>query len=70
MLVITRSIGELFRIGNDIEILVADISGESAKLGITAPRDIAVHREEVYRKLTPSLGGVSGSIDAKKMESN
>lgn len=56
MLVITRTIGESFRIGDDIEVLVADTGGESVKLGINAPKCIAVYREEIYKKLNINAG--------------
>jgi carbon storage regulator len=48
MLVLTRKIGESVKIGNDIELKVLSIDGEQIKLGIDAPRDIAIHRKEVY----------------------
>ena len=51
MLVLTRKSGESVRIGNDIIISVLNCSYSSIKLGITAPQQIPVHREEVYKRI-------------------
>lgn len=51
MLVLTRAIGESFRIGDDVEILVADTSGVAAKLEIKAPRHIKVNRKKCMNAL-------------------
>jgi carbon storage regulator len=48
MLILTRKLGESIRIGNDIKITVSDIKGKQIRIGIEAPGDIAVHREEIY----------------------
>jgi carbon storage regulator len=52
MLVLTRAIGERLIIGNgEITLHVLEIRGNQVRLGIDAPRDIPVHREEVYNKI-------------------
>ena len=48
MLILTRKPGETIRIGDDIAISVIEIRGNQVRIGITAPRDVTVHREEVY----------------------
>lgn len=51
MLVFTRTVGESFRIGDDVEILVADTNGVAVKLGIEAPKHIKVNRMEVHERI-------------------
>lgn len=51
MLVLTRRAGESVMIGNDVIITVLEARGEVIRLGIQAPRDVQVHREEVFREL-------------------
>ena len=51
MLVLSRKAEESMYIGDDIKITVLDIRGGQVRIGITAPRDIRVHREEVYNKI-------------------
>ena len=50
MLVLSRKAEESMYIGDDIKITVLDIRGGQVRIGITAPRDIRVHREEVYNR--------------------
>jgi carbon storage regulator len=51
MLVLTRRSGESVMIGDDIVITVLEVRGDVIRVGIRAPRDIQVHREEIYREL-------------------
>lgn len=51
MLVLTRKLNESIMVGDDVKITIVDVKGDQVKLGITAPRQIAVHREEVYREI-------------------
>ncbi|MFC4387025.1 carbon storage regulator CsrA [Gracilibacillus marinus] len=48
MLVLSRKLNETIKIGEDIEVTVLAIEGEQIKLGISAPRDVEIHRQEVY----------------------
>ncbi len=50
MLVLSRKVGERVRIGDDVVVTVVRIQGERIRLGIDAPREVAVHREEVYAR--------------------
>jgi len=77
MLILTRKSGESINIGSDIVVRVLEIKGNQARIGIEAPRSIAVHREEVYqqvqrenelaaRRSPESLGNVRQLWMAKK----
>lgn len=51
MLVLSRQRDETIMIGDDIEVTVVDIRGDKVRLGITAPKEISVHRKEVYEAI-------------------
>ena len=51
MLILTRQIGETLMIGDHITVTVLGIKGSQARLGVKAPLDVAVHREEIYEKI-------------------
>jgi carbon storage regulator len=51
MLVLTRKAGESIRIGDNITITIVESDGHNVKVGIDAPRSVAVHREEVYKRI-------------------
>ena len=51
MLILTRRAGDTIRINDDISIQVLTICGQQVKLGIVAPLDVAVHREEIYQRI-------------------
>jgi carbon storage regulator len=51
MLILTRRIGESVTIGEDIKFTVLGVKGMQARVGISAPKDVAVHREEIYERI-------------------
>ena len=51
MLILTRKIGECIAIGDQIKVYVVDIRGKQVRLGIEAPSDAPVHREEIYQRI-------------------
>lgn len=74
MLILTRRTGESVMIGDDINVTVLGVKGNQVRLGVNAPRDVGVHREEVYQKINSaqeldqattqaSKGAASGAQD-------
>lgn len=51
MLILTRKVGESLIIGDDVKVTVLGINGKQVKLGTSAPRNVSVHRDEIYRKI-------------------
>lgn len=77
MLVLTRKTNESIMIGDQIELVVVDIHGDQVKLGIRAPREVSVHRKEVYDEIkkanisavqdnAPKLSGLGKLFPARK----
>lgn len=57
MLILTRRVGETVMIGNEVTVTVLGIKGGQVRLGINAPKEIAVHREEIYERILRESGG-------------
>jgi len=57
MLVLSRKLDEVIRINDDIKILVVSIQGDKVRLGIEAPKEVSVHREEVYQRIQEDRHG-------------
>ena len=56
MLILTRGVGEALIIGDQIKITVLNLRDNQARLGITAPKNISVHREEIYQRIQREKG--------------
>ena len=59
MLVLSRRVGERVVVGDDVTITVLEVRGDVVRIGIDAPRSVAVHRAELLEELPESLGGAS-----------
>ena len=51
MLILTRRVGETVMIGDDIQVMITKIKGNQVHIGIQAPKNIEVHRKEIYQKI-------------------
>jgi carbon storage regulator len=51
MLILTRRVGESLMIGRDIVVTVLSVKGSQVRIGVDAPKDVAVHREEIYDRI-------------------
>lgn len=51
MLILTRRVGEVLMIGDDVNITVLGVKGNQVRIGVNAPKDVAVHREEIYLRI-------------------
>ena len=56
MLILTRRVGESVMVGDDITVTVLDVKGNQVRIGINAPKDVAVHREEIYERIKSERG--------------
>lgn len=63
MLILTRRIGETLIIGDDVNITVLGVKGNQVRLGINAPKDVSVHREEIYLRIQQEKQGTEIETD-------
>ncbi len=51
MLILTRRVGETLMIGDEVTVTILGVKGNQVRVGVNAPRDVAVHREEIYERI-------------------
>ncbi|MCA0360316.1 MAG: carbon storage regulator CsrA [Armatimonadetes bacterium] len=61
MLVLTRKVNQSIIIGNDIEVVVLEVRGEQVRIGIKAPKDVAVHRQEIFVQIRDENQAAAGT---------
>ncbi len=65
MLILTRRVGETLIIGDDVTVTVLGVKGNQVRIGVNAPKEVSVHREEIYMRIQQEKEGGSASQPAE-----
>jgi carbon storage regulator len=68
MLILTRRVGETVMIGNDVTVTILGVKGNQVRVGINAPKNVAVHREEIYERIKREQQGQGGDTPGEAQD--
>ena len=63
MLILTRRVGETLMVGDDVTVTVLGVKGNQVRIGVNAPKDVSVHREEIYQRIKKEKSDAQQSGD-------
>ena len=64
MLILTRKVGETLMIGDEIEVTILSLKGNQVRIGVNAPKDVPVHREEIYDRIKREQAGTGNEASS------
>ena len=68
MLILTRRVGETLMIGDDVTVTVLGVKGNQIRVGVNAPKEVSVHREEIYRRIEEEKAGLAGNAESPETQ--